>query len=170
MPPRIDRKDQTARSVAFNFPPGIEVDAKITIEVHQVHGRGGRVESHVLLYSSEDDKKYKQLVGQMAKTSSLIMGNGFADGKDETETPQALTNQLDVLKAMVRSLHHEQGQRVTFALLGKAKKEIFTKEREMRELPVGKQQVLEEILRWHIEEAINTPLIQTPWPRPGSKK
>lgn len=147
-----DFKRITGNHVTFEFPRGI--DATVTIQIHEVHTRDGRVKTHVI-YDSEEDKEYKNLVGLMTRAAGSIMENNFADGKDETVTPADLSERLEELKSLIRAFDKEKGHQVTFRLLGGAKAEIFQKEAKIQERTTGERQRLEEILRWHIEEALN---------------
>lgn len=138
--------------VEFRFPK--DVDAKITIEIQEKHTRKGRIEMHTI-YSSEEDKKYERLVGLMTLAVGSIMEHNFADGKDENATPVELSDKLEQLKSLVRTFDKEKGHQVTFRLLGGAKAEIFNKERRIKERTTGEKHMIGEILRWHIEQAIN---------------
>lgn len=145
-------KRTSGQYVSFQFSEG--VDAKITIEIHEKYSREGRIESHVI-YSSEEDKKYKKLVGSMARTAGLVIENNFADGKDQIETPEELSRQIDSFKALIWTFDREKGHQVTGRLLGNAKTEIFKNEQIIRGLTTSQQNTLEEILRWHVQEALN---------------
>jgi hypothetical protein len=148
-----DIKRTTGNYVTFEFPQGI--DATITIQIHEVHTREGQVKTHII-YDSKEDKEYRNLVGLMTRAAGSIMENNFADGKDETATPVDLSDRLEQLKSLVRAFDKEKGHQVTFRLLGGAKAELFNKESRIRERTIGEKQTLEEILRWHIEQALNT--------------
>ncbi len=145
---------RTGNYVAFEFPPGI--DAEIVIKIHEVHTRAGRVRSHVI-YDSKEDHEYTSLVGSMARTAGLIIEHNFANGKEETETPEELSRQLDEFKSFIWAFDKEKGHQITGRLLGNAKAEIFQKEQKIKDLSMAKQDTLTEILRWHIEDALNNP-------------
>lgn len=149
-----DIKRTSGQYVSFQFSEGI--DAKITIEIHEVRSRKGLAETHVI-YSSKEDKQYKALVGTMARAASLVIGHNFADGKDDTETPQDLSKQLVAFKYVIWSFDKEKGHQITAKLLNNAKTEIFRKEQKIKDLTTAQQDTLKEILRWHIEDALNDP-------------
>jgi hypothetical protein len=147
-----DIKRTSGQYVSFQFSEGI--DAKITIEVREKYSRKGRVETHVI-YSSKEDEEYTSLVGSMARAAALVIEHNFADGKDDTETPQDLSKQLVAFKYVIWSFDKEKGHQITTRLLHNAKTEIFNKEQKIKDLTTAQQDTLKEILRWHIEDALN---------------
>ena len=137
---------------AFQFPR--DVTARIIIEIKEATGGKRGVESHVI-YSSAEDKDYPQLVNVMTRAAGSIMEHNFSDGKDETRTPLELSERLEELKKLVRTFDKDKGHKITSRLLGRAKAEMFQKEDRIRERTTSEKRALEEILRWHIEQALN---------------
>ncbi len=141
--------------VAFQFEAGTSADVYIHIRPPGETTRKG-ISTHII-YESTEDKPYDQLVGELTKTAGLIIQSNFADGKDDYGTPDELVDALVILKARTWDIYHQKGQKDTFSLLGRAKKQVFGATEEIKRLTDGQRFKLTEILRWHLEDAINNP-------------
>lgn len=141
--------------VMFQFEAGMSAD--VTIHVRPFKDPTHKGISTRITYESEEDKTYDKIVGELTKTAGLIIQSNFSDGKDDMNTPDELVNQLVLLKALTYSVFHDKGQKDTFSLLARAKNQMFTTTEDIKRLTEGQRFKLTEILRWHLEDAINNP-------------
>lgn len=120
-----------------------------------------------VVYEEPKDTQLEQLSGELTKTAGIIIKHNFADGIDDIETPQDLALSLITLKSLTTTMYQKRGQKDAFAAFGKAKQRAFENQ-TIRDLSPEKQYKLTEILRWHMEDAINNPPPQSR-PSPARK-
>lgn len=102
------------------------------------------------------DREYQRFFGLLSNTAGLIKQYGFCDGKDVLETPNDLEHALDMLKATTWEMYETKGKDYTFALIKRAKERLFEK-KDIRNLDAGQRKQVEDVLRWHLQDAIDNP-------------
>jgi len=164
---RTGGKDR--KIVAFYFEPGVSADVTIRVRHPGDPSRAGvRTQT---IYESPDDPLYTSFFGVIAEAANQVLKGNFADGKDASDTPPSLNDALDALRLKAQELYHNQGSRKAFQIFGRVKGELFRTADEIRNLNPADDIRLTEILRWHIQEGINTPPVENkPRMPPQAKK
>ncbi len=115
----------------------------------------------------QQDPLYEKLLKAMTATVGQMINHNLLSGFDAQDTPDEVMEAIDSLKQVVCEIYNRECQRKknsesaglksAFALYRAAKYQIFAQETKIKDLPSGSQQLLTEILRWHIEDALNNP-------------
>lgn len=155
LPDRKSLEPPGRQHVSFQFEAGTSADVFIHVRPPGEHTHKG-ITTHVI-YESEKDKAYDELVNRLTQTAGRIVEYNFVDGRDDVETPYDLAHELVLLKTMVSSLYGDRSQKRAFELLRRAKAQVFQDEENISNLTGGQRMKLTEILRWHVEDAINNP-------------
>ncbi len=110
----------------------------------------------VVIEESPQEKEYRRFVNALIKTSGVIVQNNFVSGQDDIDTPEDVTHQLVLFKALTHEMYKQQGKQDMFSIIARAKKE-FLETPMIQKLDDLHRTRLVDVLRWHLRDAIHNP-------------